>query len=113
MIQTPRTEKARIDIKSRPKIFRNAEISMGYTARRSLVIIGHYGLPTPSRLSEAKMICTIRAERDRHGRGRVALVGLVALAAFVVSGHAGRAQQQNDILKQGNSILKQGAKLLR
>ncbi len=58
------------------------------------------------------MNCTIRAERERRWRRRVASVGFVALAAFVVSGHAGRAQQQNDILKQGDAILKQGAKLL-
>ena len=58
------------------------------------------------------MNCTIRAGRDRHARRRIALVGFVALAAFVASAHAGRAQQQNDILKQGDAILKQGAKLL-
>jgi hypothetical protein len=58
------------------------------------------------------MFCTIRAERDRHGPGRLASAGLLALAALIASPDASRAQQQGNILQQGNNIVKQGAKLL-
>jgi hypothetical protein len=77
-----------------------------------LVIIGHYRSATPSRLSETKMLCTIRAERDGRGPRRSAAAGLFALAALAASAHAGEAQEQGNILQQGDNILKQGAKLL-
>jgi hypothetical protein len=58
------------------------------------------------------MFCMIRARRDRHGPGRFALAGLLALAALAASAQAGKAQEQGNILQQGNNVLKQGAKLL-
>jgi hypothetical protein len=58
------------------------------------------------------MFCTIHAGRDRYRRGRSASAGVIALTALVVSAHAGRAQEQDNILKQGGNIFKQGAKLL-
>ena len=58
------------------------------------------------------MFCTIRAGRDGVGPGRIAAAGLFALAALAASAHAGRAQEQGNILQQGNNVLKQGAKLL-
>jgi hypothetical protein len=51
------------------------------------------------------MFCTIRAGRDRHGAGRFASAGLIALAALVVSAQAGRAQEQDNIFKQGAKLL--------
>lgn len=58
------------------------------------------------------MFCTIRARRDGPGPRRIAAAGSIALAALLVSAHAGKAQEQDNILKQGDNILKQGAKLL-
>jgi hypothetical protein len=58
------------------------------------------------------MFCTIRARRNRVGPRRIATAGLVALAALAASAHAGRAQQQGNVLQQGQNVLKQGAKLL-
>ena len=65
------------------------------------------------------MFCTVRAGREGRGPGRVAAAGLVALVALAASAHAGRAQDQDNVLKQGgailqqgNHIVKQGAKLL-
>jgi hypothetical protein len=51
------------------------------------------------------MFCTIRAGRDRHGAGRFASAGLIALAALVASAQAGRAQEQDNIFKQGAKLL--------
>jgi hypothetical protein len=51
------------------------------------------------------MFCTIRAGRDRHGAGRFASAGLIALAALVVSAQAGRTQEQDNIFKQGAKLL--------
>ena len=58
------------------------------------------------------MFCTIRAQRDGPGPRRIAAAGSIALAALLVSAHAGKAQEQDNILKHGDNILKQGAKLL-
>ena len=43
---------------------------------------------------------------------RFASAGLIGLAGLVASPHAGRAQEQGNVLQQGQNILKQGAKLL-
>ena len=51
------------------------------------------------------MLCTIRAAGDRHGPGRFASAGLIALAALVASAQAGRAQEQDNIFKQGAKLL--------
>jgi hypothetical protein len=51
------------------------------------------------------MFCTIRAGRDRHGAGRFASAGLIALAALVASAQAGRTQEQDNIFKQGAKLL--------
>ena len=56
------------------------------------------------------MFCTIRTGRDRYWR--FASAGLIGLAGLVASAHAGRAQEQGNVLQQGQNILKQGAKLL-
>src|SRR5271154_2598148 len=58
------------------------------------------------------MFRTIRGERDRHQTGRFVSAGLLALAAFVASVQAGKAQEQGNILQQGQNVVKQGAKLL-
>jgi hypothetical protein len=58
------------------------------------------------------MFCTNRAGRDRLGPRRIAAAGLFALTALAASAHAGQAQDQGNILKQGNNVFKQGAKLL-
>ena len=50
------------------------------------------------------MFCTIRAERHRH-RGRFAAAGLVALAALAASAQAGKAQEQDNVFKQGAKLL--------
>ena len=51
------------------------------------------------------MFCTIRAGTDRHGAGRFASAGLIALVALVGSAQAGRAQEQDNIFKQGAKLL--------
>jgi hypothetical protein len=51
------------------------------------------------------MFCTIRAERHRHRPGRFAAPGLVALAALVASAQAGKAQEQDNVFKQGAKLL--------
>src|SRR5271156_1254069 len=51
------------------------------------------------------MFCTIRAERHRHRPGRFAAAGLVALAALVASAQAGKAQEQDNVFKQGAKLL--------
>ena len=51
------------------------------------------------------MFCTIRAERHRRRPGRFAAAGLVALAALVASAQAGKAQEQDNVFKQGAKLL--------
>jgi len=53
------------------------------------------------------MFCMIRAERHRHRRrpGRFAAAGLVALAALAASAQAGKAQEQDNVFKQGAKLL--------
>ena len=51
------------------------------------------------------MFCTIRAERHRQRPGRFAAAGLVALAALVASAQAGKAQEQDNVFKQGAKLL--------
>src|SRR5271163_2509107 len=51
------------------------------------------------------MFCTIRAERHRHRPGRFATAGLVALVALVASAQAGKAQEQDNVFKQGAKLL--------
>src|SRR5277367_5634903 len=51
------------------------------------------------------MFCTIRAERHRHRPGRFAAAGLVALAALAASAQAGKAQEQDNVFKQGAKLL--------
>ena len=51
------------------------------------------------------MFFTIRAGRDRRGAGRFASAGLIALAALAASAQAGRAQEQDNIFKQGAKLL--------
>ena len=55
------------------------------------------------------MFCTIRAERHRHRHrrrpGRFAAAGLVALAALAASAQAGKAQEQDNVFKQGAKLL--------
>ena len=51
------------------------------------------------------MFCTIRARRDPDGPRRCASAGLLALAALVASAHAGQAQEQDNIFKQGAKLL--------
>jgi hypothetical protein len=62
------------------------------------------------------MFCRIRARRAGLGPRRIAAAGCIALAALVASAHAGQAQEQDNVLKQGlnqaDNVLKQGAKLL-
>ena len=78
-----------------------------------LVIIGHYQLATPSRLSESKMFRTICAGRRRPGAGVIRpRQGFFALVAVVASAQTGQAQEQGSVLQQGQNVIKQGAKLL-
>lgn len=51
------------------------------------------------------MFCMIRAERHRHRPGRFAAAGLVALAALAASAQAGKAQEQDNVFKQGAKLL--------
>jgi hypothetical protein len=51
------------------------------------------------------MFCTICAERAGPGAGRIALAGLLALAALFASGSDVSAQQQDSILKQAFKVL--------
>ena len=51
------------------------------------------------------MFCMIRAERHRHRPGQFAAAGLVALAALVASAQAGKAQEQDNVFKQGAKLL--------
>ena len=53
------------------------------------------------------MFCMIRAERHRHRHrpGRFAAAGLVALAALAASARAGKAQEQDNVFKQGAKLL--------
>ena len=51
------------------------------------------------------MFCTICAERAGPGAGRIALAGLLALAALFASGSDVYAQQQDSILKQAFKVL--------
>jgi len=51
------------------------------------------------------MFCTIRARRDGLGARRTAAAGCIALAAFAASAHAGKAQEQDNIFKQGAKLL--------
>jgi hypothetical protein len=51
------------------------------------------------------MFCTIRAQRGGLGLRRIAAAGSVALAALVASAHAGKAQEQDNIFKQGAKLL--------
>jgi hypothetical protein len=51
------------------------------------------------------MLCTIRAKRDRREPGRFASAGLLALVALAASAHAGKAQEQDNIFKQGAKLL--------
>jgi hypothetical protein len=50
------------------------------------------------------MFCTICAERAGPGVGRIALAGLLALAALLTSGSDVYAQQQDSILKQAFKV---------
>ena len=50
------------------------------------------------------MFCTICAERAGPGVGRIALAGLLALAALFASASDVFAQQQDSILKQGFKV---------
>ena len=50
------------------------------------------------------MFCTICAERAGPGVGRIALAGLLALAALFASGSDVYAQQQDSILKQAFKV---------
>jgi hypothetical protein len=49
----------------------------------------------------------IRAERHRHRHrpGRFAAAGLVAVAALAASAQAGKAQEQDNVFKQGAKLL--------
>ena len=51
------------------------------------------------------MFCMIRAERHRCRPGRFAAAGLVALAALAASAQAGKAQEQDNVFKQGAKLL--------
>ena len=51
------------------------------------------------------MFCTICAGRAGPGAGRIALAGLLALAALFASGSDVYAQQQDSILKQAFKVL--------
>jgi hypothetical protein len=51
------------------------------------------------------MFCTIRARRDERGRRRIAAAAVLGLAALAASAHAGQAQEQDNILKQGAKLL--------
>src|ERR1700728_66920 len=50
------------------------------------------------------MFCTICAERAGPGPGKIALAGLLALAALFASGSDVYAQQQDSILKQAFKV---------
>ena len=50
------------------------------------------------------MFCTICAERAGPGVGRIALAGLLALAAVFASGSDVYAQQQDSVLKQAFKV---------
>ena len=78
---------------------------MTYGMRRSLVIIGHYRFGHAIKTFGKKMFCTMRAERDRHGAGRFASAGLLALVAVVASAQTGKAQEQGNVFKQGAKLL--------
>ncbi len=51
------------------------------------------------------MVCTICAESAARGPRRIALAGLLALAALFASGSSVCAQQQDSILKQAFKVL--------
>jgi hypothetical protein len=51
------------------------------------------------------MFCMIRAQRHRPRPGRFAAAGLVALAALAASAQTGKAQEQDNIFKQGAKLL--------
>ena len=51
------------------------------------------------------MFCTIRARRDGPGLKRIAAAGLLGLAALAASAYPGRAQEQDNIFKQGAKLL--------
>ena len=53
------------------------------------------------------MFCMIRAERHRHRHrpGRFAAAGFVAFAALAASAQAGKAQEQDNVFKQGAKLL--------
>jgi hypothetical protein len=50
------------------------------------------------------MFCTIRGQRIGLGADRIALAGLLALAALLASGSGACAQQQDSILKQAFKV---------
>ena len=50
------------------------------------------------------MVCTICAESAGRGPRRIALAGLLALAAFLAGGSSVYAQQQDSILKQAFKV---------
>ena len=51
------------------------------------------------------MFCRIRARRDGLRPRRIAAASLLAFAALIASAHAGSAQEQDNIFKQGAKLL--------